>query len=103
MAEETRKIYKDTRLKFTLDIQSVGFSMADDDFKVVIRNLKAEKTITKGEMLVNDDDEYIFTVDTQELGTGDYYITTYAYVPDTDFDDGIRTEVTKQLLCVVTS
>ena len=44
-----------------------------------------------------------FTLDTAELGTGDYIVTTIAYVPDEDFDDGLRTEVQKQLLCSVTA
>lgn len=100
---ETRTIYQGTELKFLLEITSEGFSMVDDDFKVVIKNIKNEKVIRKDEMLLTDNDEYIFTVDTAELGTGEYWITTIAYVPDTDFDDGIRTEVQKQLLCVVTS
>lgn len=98
-----RTIYQGTELKFTLDIDIDGFSMDDDDFKVTIKNTKNEITIPKAEMLVTEDNEYLFTVDTLQMGTGDYYVITTAYVPDTDFDDGLRTEVQKQLLCVVTS
>jgi len=87
-----------------LDIQSEGFSMVDDDFKVTIKNAtKKEVTIDKSEMIVTDEDKFLFTIDTALLGTGEYYITTTAYVPDEDFDDGFRTEVQKSLLCVVTS
>lgn len=98
-----RTIYEGTELKFTLDIQSEGFSMADDDFKVVIKNTKKSVTISKAEMILNENENYLFTVDTGFMGTGEYWITTIAYVPDDDFDDGLRTEVQKQLLCVVTS
>lgn len=98
-----RTIYQGTELKFTLDIQSEGFSMADDDFKVVIKNTKKSVTISKAEMILNENENYLFTVDTGFMGTGEYWITTIAYVPDDDFDDGLRTEVQKQLLCVVTS
>lgn len=98
-----RTIYQGTELKFTLDIQSDGFSMADDDFKVVIKNTKKSVTILKAEMILDENENYLFTVDTGFMGTGEYWITTIAYVPDDDFDDGLRTEVQKQLLCVVTS
>ena len=103
MAEVTRPIYKGTELKFQLEITADGFSMQDDDFKVVIKNIKNEKEIRKEEMILTDDERYLFTIDTGELGTGEYWLTTIAYVPDDDFDDGLRTEVRKQLLCVVTS
>lgn len=103
MADETKPIYVGTRLKFVVDIVSEGFSMDTDDFKVVIRSTKAEKVIPKSEMLVTEDEKYLFTVDTLEMGTGDYTVSTFAYVPDADFGDGVRIEVTKQLLCVVTS
>lgn len=98
-----RTIYQGTELKFLLDIQSEGFSMADDDFKVVIKNTKKSVTIPKAEMILDENENYLFTVDTGFMGTGEYWITTIAYVPDDDFDDGLRTEVQKQLLCVVTS
>lgn len=98
-----RTIYQGTELKFTLDIQSDGFSMADDDFKVVIKNTKKSVTIPKADMILDENENYLFTVDTGFMGTGEYWITTIAYVPDDDFDDGLRTEVQKQLLCVVTS
>jgi hypothetical protein len=98
-----RTIYQGTELKFTLDIQSEGFSMADDDFKVVIKNTKKSVTIPKADMILDENENYLFTVDTGFMGTGEYWITTIAYVPDDDFDDGLRTEVQKQLICVVTS
>ena len=90
-----------TELKFSLDITSEGFSMDSDDFKVVIRSTKGRMEIGKSEMILTEDGEYLFTVDTSVLGTGDYYAYIIAYVPDEDFDDGLRTEVTKQLLCTV--
>ena len=106
MAEQAvttqKPIYKGTDLKFQIDISTEGFDMDSDDFKVVIKNLiKYEKVITKGEMLVTENGKYLFTLNTTELGTGEYVISTFAYVPDSDFDSGIRTEVTKQTLCVV--
>ena len=98
-----RTIYQGTELKFTLDIQSEGFDMADDDFKVVIKNTKSSVEILKSDMILTEDEKYLFTIDTGVMGTGEYWISIFAYVPDDDFDDGLRTEVQKQLLCVVTS
>lgn len=104
VATTQKPIYQGTDLKFQIDIVTEGFDMDADDFKVVIKNgSKSEKVITKGEMLVTENDKYLFTLNTAELGTGEYVISTFAYVPDSDFDSGIRTEVTKQTLCVVTS
>lgn len=77
--------------------------MADNDFKVVIRNFRQEKEITKQEMHLTEDEEYIFTINTAELGSGEYIMKTIAYVPDSDFESGFRTEVQKQVLCVVMS
>lgn len=103
VVDEVRPIYVGTKLKYTVDIQSEGFSMADDDFAVVIKTTRNEKTITKADMKITAGEEYLFTIDTDELGTGDYTIYTIAYVPDEDFDDGKRKEVTKQILCTVKS
>lgn len=96
-------LYVGTELKFQLDITSDGFSMADDDFKVIISNRTKNVEIKKEDMILDEHEHYLFTIDTAFLGSGDYMITIYAYVPDEDFDDGIRTEVQKQVLCQVKS
>ena len=96
-------IFQGTELKFQLDITSEGFSMIDDDFKIIVKNKKVSKEIRKEDMILTDDEKFLFTLDTAEFGTGDYIVTTIAYVPDEDFEDGLRTEVQKQLLCSVTA
>ena len=104
MAElEKRMIYQGTELKFLLDITSMGFNMVDDDFFIVVKNMKGSITIPKEDMVLTEDDKFIFTVNTATLGTGDYYVIVTAQVPDEDFDDGFRQEVQKALLCTVTS
>lgn len=102
---QQRTIYLGTELKFALTITSEGFSMITDDFKVVIKSTKKRKevVITKDEMMLDENDKYLFTIDTEELGIGEYWIYVYAYVPDDDFPDGLRTEVQKQQLCTVMS
>ena len=103
--KEQRTIYLGTELKFALEIESEGFSMDTDDFKVVIKSVKKKKEIVipKEEMLLDENEKYLFTIDTEVLGVGDYWIYVYAYVPDEDFPDGIRTEVQKLHLCGVMS
>ena len=103
MANE-KKIYQGTELKFQLDIESVGFSMINDDFKVVVKNKNTQQSVVilKSDMIITQEEKFLFTIDTSVLGIGTYIITTTAYVPDEDFKDGYRTEVQKQTLCQVT-
>ena len=71
--EETRPIYVGTELKYTLNIETEGFSMDTDDFKIIVRSSHDTIEIPKSQMILTDNDEYLFTVDTSELGAGDYY------------------------------
>ena len=95
--------FKGTDLKYLLKIESEGFSMDDDDFKVILRNSFGTKKveIEKSQMLKSGDDGYIFTFSTDDVGTNEIIMTTIAYVPDSDFDDGIRTEVERFVLCII--
>ena len=77
--------------------------LSRDDFKVIIKNMQKSEVIDKGEMILTQDNKFLFTLHTETLGTGDYYITTVAQVPDADFDGGYRQEVQKTFLCKVTS
>ena len=103
MIMEKNKPFAGTDLKYLLEIEAEGFSMQDNDFKIVIHTNRGNKEIKKEDMRLTEDEEFIFTVNTKELGAGEYILETIAYVPDDDFDSGIRTEVQKQLLCVVAS
>lgn len=98
-----RPVYEGQGMKFALDIASPGFSMDDDDFELEVSNESNGRKlkIAKTDMLVRDDGTYIFTVDTKKTGRGSLVLTTTAYVPDTDFDGGIRVEIDKKELCRV--
>lgn len=96
-------IYIGTELKFALIIETEGFDMATDDFCVVVKSARKKVEIKKDEMLIDAEERYLFTVDTAALGVGDYWVYAYAYVPDADFPDGLRTEVQKLKLCTVMS
>lgn len=101
MVNRQNGIFVGSDLKFALTIDTPGFSMDDDDFEVTILGRSRNKTIKKEEMLLTGDSKWIFTYNTAEIGSGEHWMKVTAYVPDTDFDDGLRTEVVKKLLCNV--
>lgn len=92
---------KGTGLKFVLAISSPGFDMERDDFEVRVFNSARSVTTKKDEMLLKDDNTFILTVDTGFFGAGQLFIDTTAYVPDTDFDGGIRKEIDRKELWTV--
>lgn len=91
-------IYKGTDLKFAINIDSPGFNMDDDDFTIELINGRRKVIIDKDNMVHGDDGWYL-CFDSSEMGSGDITIVVYAHVPDDDFEDGIRTEVYKDILC----
>ena len=91
-------IYTGTDLKFSIDIKSSGFSMDNDDFEVVLVNGRRKVTLAKDD-LVHGDDGWFLCFNSADLGAGDITMIVYAHVPDDDFDDGVRTEVYKDIIC----
>jgi len=114
-------VIKGTELKYKLEIESEGFSMVADNFKVELYNNRFHKEITKEEMIVEQPDplpsssssssssseeepeepEYYFIFDTAEFGTGEITMKVTAWVPDFAFPDSLRTEVWKKVLLKV--
>lgn len=91
---EDNVVYLGTELKFAITITADGFDMEADDFSVVFKNNGNGKTIELSKsQLVYDQEVYYALFDTTDLGTGLVNVITTAYVPDSDFDDGFRTEV----------
>lgn len=97
-----RIIYEGTGIKVKLDIASDGFNMSDDNFDVKITTSQGrEKILHKSDMRTTPAGQYIFTLDSAELGVGHYFMEVTAYVPDNDFDGGFRTEKDSMALCKV--
>lgn len=93
-----------TELKYKVEIEASGFSMDENDFTVEVRRGTKSKLFEKPDMIIHETEsgnEYYVAFDTSELGTGKYDFITTAYVPDDDFEDGLRTEVDKQTLAIV--
>ena len=87
--------YLGTELKFLLKITADGFSMVDDDFTVTLKRGQVTKVFTKDQLVQDENDRFYLCFDSAEFGKGLITATITAYVPDDDFDDGLRTEVQK--------
>lgn len=89
-------------LKFLITIKSEGFDIDRDDYTIVLkRGSKDDVTIDKSKIVVDGGNHYLCVTKEQlaSLGTGDIFMVVYAEVPDSDFEDSMRSEVDKQLLC----
>lgn len=92
------QVFIGTELKYLVEITATGFSMEDDDFHIVVSVGNKKATYNKTDLLVDEEDNYYLAIDTSLFKKGDLYATLYAYVPDDDFPDGLRTEVNVQKL-----
>ena len=93
--------YFGEELKYRIDIQADGFSMDTDDFEIELSCGSKRKTLKNADVLMDLEGNRYITIDTSEFKRGDLYATTYAYVPDSDFPDGKRTEIDKQRLTTI--
>lgn len=86
--------YVGSGLKWAVNMTCEGFSMDDDDWKIIVTRGKNTVEYTKANSIKDEaEDQWYISVDTLALGAGQCYITFVAYVPDDDFPSGIRTEI----------
>ena len=90
----TDKIYDGTEVKFLIEILTSGFNMNDDDFDIILSRGGRKLNLSKVDLLCDDNNWYV-SFDTAFFGPGVVTCVVKAYVPDDDFDDGLRTEVIK--------
>lgn len=86
---------KGTKFKLNINMTPIdGQTMASVKWDVLVFTEMGYKSITisKDEAIKVDDNNYIITVDSAVCGAGKYYVTLTAYIPDTDFKDGVRLE-----------
>lgn len=93
-------IFVGTELKFKVDISSTGFNMDSDDWSVKIVRGNKSREFFKADCIAGEDGWYV-CFDTRDFGPGLYFAVITAHVPDSDFGDGIRTEVKKFKLIMV--
>ena len=100
--------FNGTDLKYLLEIQATGFDMETDDFEVTLKKGQKTLVIKKEDMPVEsyyDTDpatnistekhNYYVCFDSSYFGSGPITAVVTAYVPDVDFDGGIRKLVDK--------
>lgn len=95
MTTDTTNIFIGTELKLNINIEPISdFTMDDYDWSVdVYCSTKRVLTIPKSSAIKIDSNNYVLLVDTEELGAGDIKCKITAYIPDFDFPDTLRTEV----------
>lgn len=90
------KIFWGTEVKLNVNIEPVGeLTMDDYDFELTIMAQWPQKKVVvkKDQAIRVDENNYIITIDTKDIGTGKVTGKIVAYLPDDDFKDGYRTEV----------
>lgn len=86
---------KGTVLKISVQADLGNVHMADVDFSCrFFKKTIGNSVITKKQDMIRiSDDEYVAIVDSEIIGTGEYYVEFTANIPDTDVPSGIRKEV----------
>lgn len=86
---------KGTEFKLNINMIPIdGKHLSDVDWKVEVFTENGHKRVTveKKDAIKVDSDNYLIRIDSAVCGAGKYYVTLTAYIPDTDFPDGFRTE-----------
>ena len=91
-----------TEFKINVHVEPIdGMHMSDYDFEAALFVFTNRKVVfQKSSMKKVDDDNYIVIVDSVnalKLGRGAVNMEFTAYIPDGDFNDGLRTE--KSVVC----
>lgn len=89
------QVWLGSEVKLAVSITAEGFDMMRDDFRIVIHGGMGNIEVPREGLLINESGEWILGIDTNALGAGKVTMVTYAEVPDSDFPDGVRTEVDK--------
>ena len=88
--------------KYQIIIEHEDFSMTENDFRLLLTwGMRGDSlTISKADMLENDNGQFYFTFATKDM-VGKVQVECQYDVPDDDYEDGYRTEVERQPLCFV--
>ena len=89
-------VFTGTEMKLNISIDPIdGYSMEDYNFSIeVFTSVSRSLKVGKKDAIKVDKDNYVVLVDTQAIGQGRVKCKIVAYIPDNDFADGLRTEVT---------
>ena len=104
MAKE--QAFNGSMLKYLLEISASGFSMDNDEFEVTLKRGTKTLTIKKEDMVVEaytdivdnvsiEKHHYYVCFDSSYFGAGVISVVVTAWVPDVDFEGGLRRIVDK--------
>lgn len=88
-----------TEMKVKVTLTCTGFDMSTDDFDIIVKNGIKKTKFNKSD-LAEDDGNYYVCFPTKGL-SGKITLIGILYVPDTDYDDGIRQEIVSTGLTIV--
>ena len=94
---KTSRVFKGSDLKLNIHIEPLG-ELTMDDYEWYVECYCSDETpikITKDKARRVDDSNFIITLNTQQLGIGPLQCVITAYIPDEDFDDKLRTEISR--------
>lgn len=77
--------------KYRLEIQA-DVPMSDYDFDIRLTCGDKTLTVRKRDLRITEAGDYLLCLDTRVLGAGVVKGVVTAYIPDPDFNDGIRIE-----------
>ena len=93
------KVFSGTEIKLNIHIDPInGVTMDEYDFEVelICGSFKRQSLIVKKEETRRvDSDNYLVCVDTKSMGVGRLICRVSAFLPDGDFKDGKRTEISE--------
>ena len=98
---EQESYYVGTDLKFELDITASGFDMAEDDYEITLVSNNRSYDVESKDIVTSTDGKQYLLVDTTKFPSGLIKMVVTAYVPDDDFPNAVRREVTKADLCYI--
>lgn len=94
---KTSRVFKGSDLKLNIHIEPLG-GLTMDDYEWYVECYCSDETpikITKDKARRVDDSNFIITLNTQQLGIGPLQCVITAHIPDEDFDDKLRTEISR--------
>ena len=102
---DLEQYYIGTDLKFLITIECEGFTIGGTgcDFDVVLKCGNKRYKCKEQDVVFDEDDNCYLLVNSSMFISGTLLAIFYVHVPDTDFEDGIRTEVGVIELCKLKS
>lgn len=86
------KYYLGSDLKFKIDITASGFDQDTDEYTIDLYSGNQKISYTDKDIVTQDDNHYLL-VNTDRLRPGPIKLVITAFVPDKDFESGVRREV----------